>query len=60
MTAFLWVYLGCCAIVLIARAVFLSWGDYPRTTEYSRGRDVFGTILTLGMTLWAAWLLFMH
>lgn len=58
MEAYLWFHVIMGVVGLVIRAGYVSWHEYPRVTETSRGWDVFLLLLGLSVTLWAAWLLF--
>lgn len=57
MKAFVITSLVMSLIGILCRFGALSWSDYPRQVKYTRGEDVFITIVTLAWAGWACWLL---
>ena len=54
---FLWVYIACLAIGVLARCALLSWREYPRTSSYTRGEDVLAILFHAAFGVWAFTLL---
>lgn len=57
MKAFVITSLALSSLGLLVRFLALAWSDYPRVVKYSRGDDVFMTLVTISWAGWALWLL---
>ena len=57
MKTFLIVYVFFASLHVLVKSLLLSFVDYPRKVQFSRGLDVFGLLLRVGFGGWAAYLL---
>ncbi len=53
---FLWLISIYFLLNVLARAAALAWGDYPRSTTYTRAEDVAGILAFALVAAWALWL----
>jgi hypothetical protein len=56
MITFIAVYLVLGGVGIIARALLMSVSEYPRTTTYTIGQEMFILLVNIGFFVWALFL----